>query len=169
MAFPILFNMRHVEAKDLELEAKDNVVFMALSNFGINDSGLLFECEYDDSHEFPWGVRIVQVKGGDFSYFYELSDEKKGVFSSELSNLLNGYYGADAMGKPVSIKANEVAEKLGEQVYTFASSAEDKVTLIPVGLTQKELFDKAPKEQHFFSDFPAGYMSPKASGAASND
>lgn len=154
MAFPILLNIRHVVTTEKQVQ-------LAISNFGLNDSGMLFVCDYDQAQELPWGVTIVEVRGNEFGLFSGMSDEKKQMFSSELSSLLNGFYGMDSTNKPISIKPEQVKEKLSEQVFTFVSQKEGSVTLVPVGVSQKELFEKAPKDIPFFSDFPAGYLSPE--------
>jgi hypothetical protein len=163
MAFPILLNVRYVETIKKE-------IFMALSSFSIEDSGLLFACEYDDKHEFPWAVTINQVKGGEFGLFTSFSDEQKMKFSEEFSSLLNGFYGLDTTGKVISIKPEELSVVLAEQIFTFAEDKDNKgkVTLIPLGITQEELFETAPKDIPFLKDFPAGYMKPNAAPKAAN-
>lgn len=160
MAFPILLNVRYVSTVK-------NEIFMALSNFSMEDSGLLFSCEYDENHKFPWGVTINQVKGGDFSYFYELSDEKKMAFSKEFSNMLNSYYGADTTGKAIPVKPEELPVVLAEKVFTIGLDKQNKgdIVLIPVGVSQTELLATAPDDIPFFKDFPEGYRKPNAASA----
>jgi hypothetical protein len=155
MAFPILLNVRYVSTVK-------NEIFMALSNFSMEDSGLLFSCEYDKNNKFPWGVTINQVKGGDFSYFYEIDDTKKMAFSKEFSNLLNSFHGFDSEENAICIKPEELPVALSEKIFTIGLDKQNKgdIVLIPVGVDQTELLATAPDDIPFFKYFPAGYRKP---------
>lgn len=169
MALPILLNTRYVSTKKNELTKKDEV-FMALSSFSIEDSGLLFACEYDDNYDLPWGVIINQAKGGEFGLFSNFSDEKKMKFSEAFSSLLNGFYGIDSTGKAIALKPEELPIRLAEQIFTFAEDKQNKgkVNLIPLGINQTELLETAPNDIPFLKDFPAGYRKPGGDAQAAN-
>ena len=152
MALPIMLNLRYVTTAQ-------NKVFMALANFSVDDSGVLFECEYDAKFDAPWGIRIDQVKGREFGFFKNLSDEKLQKFADAMSQLVNAYYGFDSTGKPIPLSQAELPVKLAEQVFTFGTR-EDAVELIPLGVTQKELMEKAPQDIAFVAAMPKELLDP---------
>jgi hypothetical protein len=126
MALPILLNLKIVQKQS------ENVIFVALSNFALADSGFMAELEYDDQQKYPWGVTIKQVKGGEYSLFANLTREKLQEFSSALSTLLNGFFGLDTLNNPIAIQPKDI-DRLHNQVYTYNQVPNQKnITLVPV-------------------------------------
>ena len=156
MAMPILFNFRAVQ-KD-----EGNRFFFALTHFGLDDSGVLFELEYDDSHKHPWGVLINKKQGQPFGYFTNLSDQKLQQFSDALSSYLNSGYGFTDAGEPIPVPLNEILN-ISERVLTVKSfEGEDTVELITVVEHQKELIDVLSKLAFFASGAPNHILNPPA-------
>lgn len=152
MALPIMFNLRYVSNAN-------NKFYMALANFSMQDSGVLFECEYDEKFDAPWGITVNQVKGGEFSYFANLSNDKLQKFSEAMSQLINAFYGFDTTGKPIFLKQHEIAVKLAEQVFVLGHR-DTNLELIPLGLTQSELMDRTPNQIPLFASMPKELLQP---------
>lgn len=166
MALPILLNLKIVQKKS------DNIIYAAVSNFALADSGFLVELEFDTKHALPWGVTIKEVRGGEYSLFSNLTREKLQEFSSALSTLLNGYFGQDTLNNPIAIQPKDI-DRLHNQVYTFNQIPNQKsITLIPVcdqaTLTNKlksiDFFKSPPDHTRGKDPVPAA----PASGAAND-
>lgn len=156
MAMPILFNFRAVQ-KD-----EGNRFFFALTHFGLDDSGVLFELEYDDSHQHPWGVLFNKKQGHPLGYFMNLSDEQLQKFSGALSSYLNAGYGFSSEGTAIPVPLNEILS-LSERVLTAKSfEGEDDIELITVVEHQKELVNALSKLAYFEGGTPDHILNPPA-------
>lgn len=156
MAMPILFNFRAIQKED------KNRFFFALSSYALDDSGILFELEYDDAHENPWGVLINGHKGSDFGYFTNLSDDKKQIISAGLSSYLNAGHGFDENNKPIALPLSEIL-KITEKVLTLRSFEDGKfVEIITVADSQKELVDVLSSLEFFKGGVPEHVTNPPA-------
>lgn len=166
MALPILLNLKIIS------RPSENVIYAALSNFALADSGFMVELEYDTKHQLPWGVTIKEVRGGEYSLFSNLTREKLQEFSSAISTLLNGYFGHDTLNNPIAIQPKDI-NRLHNQVYTYNQIPNQKaITLVHVcdqsTLTNKLKsidFFKSPPDHTRGTD-PAPAAAP---GAAAND
>lgn len=166
MALPILLNLKIVQKQS------ENVIYAAVSNFALADSGFLVELEFDEKQSLPWGVTIKEVRGGEYSYFANLTREKLQEFSSAVSTLLNGYFGVDTLNGPIAIRPKDI-DRIHNQVYTFNQVPNQKnVSLIHVcdqaTLTNKlksiEFFKSPPDHTRGSDPVPAA----KAPGAAND-
>jgi hypothetical protein len=163
MAAPILLNIRAVQ------EVSAHKFYFALTSFALVDSGILFELEYDEDHKHPWGVTIVQVKGGSLGYFTSLNKEALQKFSSAMSSYLNSFHGFlnDA---PKALLLSEVMT-LSEKVVTFRAAGVDDIQLIDLNVTQQELVKQlASTDIEFFKGEAPDYVvnPPKLLGSSTH-
>jgi len=155
MAMPILFNFRAVQKES------SSVFLFALTNFSLDDSGILFELEYDDKHQHPWGITIKQVKGQPFGYLNNLPNEKLQILSSAMSTYLNSCLGFTEDGDAIHVPLSDVLD-LSETVLTLSSSSEQDVEFIPVIDQQKKLVDALNELEFFKSGSPDFVLNPPA-------
>jgi hypothetical protein len=166
MAAPMLLNLRVIlEKGNLE---PGKVVNIALNNFGANESGVLFQAEYDTKQTARWGCLPLQINGGPLSYFggmneqmdmltklsedFPLSDAEmmnnviKGKItsiSSALSYLLNEWFD-DQKERHSAVEPNELLNTVAEQVFILSvdySTVPGQYTcvLIPANLNQSDV------------------------------
>jgi len=181
MAMPITISSRLVGQQD-------NKFFVAFSNFGLNESGFMVECEFDQAHDLPWGVRMLEIRDkGDFSLFgmmiksfiedgesATLVQRKKDaeqkfahLMSSELSSMLNGFHGVSDMQKPIPITPSSFIEQLSEEVFSFGSKGSDEngaevFEIVPMKIKMTELYNKPLVSLGFFKGLPKYILNPEA-------
>ena len=173
MAAPILLNSRVVKREGKKF-------FLAISNFGFNDSGFMVECEHDASFDHPWAVKMIQLKlGKGITYFNMMRDHfyanrtpeeqeksKDEVFAYRLSNNisshLNAFYGATQQGTPISLPVEEFEKMFSEQVFTMVTPAEVDMEFefMPLNIDMKELFEKAYGSHKFNEGLPEHILNP---------
>ena len=171
MAMPITLNSR-VIAK------QGNSFHLAVSNFGLNDSGFMVVCEYDDKFDLPWGVTMVEIRDkGDFSLFgmmiksfredgtpdtleKRINDAEQkfaNIMSSNISTLLNGFHGISMDDKPVPLSVAEFEEQLHQEVFSFGAKNEtdpEELELVPLKIKMTNLYRKPLVESAFFETLP---------------
>lgn len=151
MAAPILLNIREVQ------KVSPYKFYFALNSFALIDSGILFELEFDEDHKYPWGVTIIQVKGGSFGYFTNLNKVALQKFSGAMSSYLNSFHGFEN-SSPKPLLLSEV-ETISEKVLTFRGVGEDDIQLIDLNVTQQELVKQlASTEIEFFKGAAPDYV-----------
>lgn len=191
MAMPITISSRVVGKEE------ENKFFVAFSNFALNDSGFMVECEFDSKFDLPWGVKVMEIRDkGNFSLFGMMirsfvedgepstlkqrkSDAEQkfaNLVSAEISNMLNGFHGISDMNKPVPLAPASFIEQFAEEVFTFGARGEDKngaeeFEIVPLKAKLTDLYTKPLISLNFFKDLPSHILSPTDSIAkpAAND
>jgi len=181
MAMPIIISSRIVKEDG-------NKSLVAFSNFALNDSGFMVECEYDDKFEIPWGVKLMEIRDkGDFSLFgmmiksfivdgiastfeqrrRDAEQKFANLVSAEISTMLNGFHGISDTKKPIPISPEDFAEQISEEVFTFGSRSTDaagqsEFELVPMKIKMKALYSTPLVDLDFFKDLPPHILNPEA-------
>ena len=177
MAMPITISSRIVNQNE-------NKFLVAFTNYALNDSGFMVECEYDPSFELPWAVRMMEIRDkGNFSLFgmmiksmivpdnlstktqmHKDAEQKfANIMSSEVSNLLNGFHGV-SNDAPVPLKPESLIEELSEEVFTFGArdvNGEDSgFEIVPMRMKLSDLYKTPLTSSSFFKDLPSHILTP---------
>ncbi|MBD78192.1 MAG: hypothetical protein CL840_04480 [Crocinitomicaceae bacterium] len=189
MSTPILFNFRLID--DPTGKRPAHIADVALSQFGLVESGLQLRCEFNPQETAKWGVYIVDVRGGDFGYFTALAGrdlernpdgslaedpnkiEKYRALSNAVSFMLNEWFGA-YNDRPSHVKPEELAKVLAEEVFALSQDHAIKdelvVYLIQTGLKQKDVMLALAKASDFFRyNIPAYHLRGNGEAGEIND
>lgn len=156
MAAPIMFNLRNIPHSNTAEHPNAAIVAINQFGFGSAESGFMAQVNFDADQEAKWGVTILEVRGGQFSYFSpSRMKQDKTAFEMALSFLLNEWFAGDKSRDPFITPAE--LPTISEQILVLASNPSDtgRVYFLKADTNQLALSSALAKVIDSFKVVPA--------------